>query len=65
MLHLILVLYSLAHILACAFLTQILASAKGYSETVYSTRYFWLGLFFNIIALLFVVGLPDIRPNRN
>jgi hypothetical protein len=42
--------------IAFGFFTQVLATAKGYP----STRYFWIGLFFSFLGLLFVMGLPAV-----
>jgi hypothetical protein len=45
---------------AFAFFTQILATAKGYP----STAYFWIGLFFSFVGLLFVMGLPTVATPK-
>lgn len=45
---------------AFAFFTQILATAKGYP----STAYFWIGLFFSFLGLLFVMGLPTVAAPK-
>jgi len=45
----------LIHYVPCAFFSQALATAKGYDEKYF----FYIGLFFGIVGLLFVVGLPN------
>ncbi len=40
---------------AFGFFTQVLASAKGYSQK----EFFWIGFFFSFLGLIFVHGLPS------
>ena len=51
------IIIGLINLVACGLFCQKLATAKGYPQKYF----YWIGVFFNIMGLLFVVGLPSLK----